>query len=187
MNVRLTLLSLLSIAFTGCSSITGLVDASDQFGCPVENGVRCTSLSQTHERLHEERRGKERIRVTASVEPSRIAPLEKKEKNPSDETSKAATNLSFASAFVDKTTQAVNPPKAEMTEGTPSTFHKAPATRHTSRVAERVMELWVLPWVDEDGDLNSEMRLWVRVRDARWGIERLRDAAMRHYSGSDAL
>ena len=49
------------------------------------------------------------------------------------------------------------------------------------------MELWVLPWVDEDGDLNSETRLWVRVRDARWGIERLRDAAMRHYSGSDAL
>ena len=184
MHVRLTLLSLLGIAFTGCSSITGLVDASDQFGCPVENGVRCTSLSQTHERLHEERRGKERIRVTASVEPSRIAPLEK---NPSDETSKAATNRSFASASVDKTTQAVNPPKAEMTEGTPSAFHKAPATRHTSRVAERVMELWVLPWVDEDGDLNSEMRLWVRVRDARWGIERLRDAAMRHYSGSDAL
>lgn len=184
MHVRLTLLSLLGIAFTGCSSITGLVDASDQFGCPVENGVRCTSLSQTHERLHEERRSKERIRVTASVEPSRIAPLEK---NPSDETSKAATNRSFASASVDKTTQAVNPPKAEMTEGTPSTFHKAPVTRHTSRVAERVMELWVLPWVDEDGDLNSEMRLWVRVRDARWGIERLRDAAMRHYSGSDAL
>ena len=99
MHVRLTLLSLLSIAFTGCSSITGLVDASDQFGCPVENGVRCTSLSQTHERLHEERRGKERIRVTASVEPSRIAPLEK---NPSDETSKAATNLSSVSASVGK-------------------------------------------------------------------------------------
>ena len=152
MNVRLTLLSLLSIAFTGCSSITGLVDASDQFGCPVENGVMCSSLSQTHERLHEERRGKESLKVAPSAATPSVAQAEKS-------------------------------PLSE----TPNPKPESPAMRHTSRVAERVMELWVLPWVDEDGDLNSEMRLWVRVRDARWGIERLRDAAMRQYLGSDAL
>ena len=183
MNVRLTLLTFLSVAFTGCSSITGLVDASDKFGCPIENGVRCSSLSQTHGRLHEERRGKESLKVAPSKTPPPVAPAEK---IPLSEMPETAGKPILQSVAADKA-RSVNPPKEEKTQETPGTFAKTPAPRHTSRVAERVMELWVLPWVDEDGDLNSEMRLWVRVRDARWGIERLRDAAMRHYVGSDAL
>ncbi len=184
MNVRLTLLTFLSVAFTGCSSITGLVDASDKFGCPIKEGVRCSSLSQTHERLHEERRGKESLKVAPSETPPPVAPAEK---IPLSETPETAVKPISQSAVVDQAPQAVTPPITEKVKETESLLPKAPTTRHTSRVAERVMELWVLPWVDEDGDLNSEMRLWVRVRDARWGIERLRDAAMRHYLGSDAL
>ena len=176
MNVRFTLLTFLSFAVSGCSSITGLVDASDKFGCPIENGVRCSSLSQTHERLHEERRGKESLKVAPSAA----------EKSPLSETPETAVKPVSQSVAADQA-RSGNPPKEEKTQETPNPKPESPAMRHTSRVAERVMELWVLPWVDEDGDLNSETRLWVRVRDARWGIERLRDAAMRHYSGSDAL
>lgn len=183
MNVRFTLLTFLSFAVSGCSSITGLVDASDKFGCPIENGVRCSSLSQTHERLHEERRGKESLKVAPSAATPSVAPAEK---SPLSETPETAVKTIPQSEAADKA-RSVNPHKEEKTQETPGTLPKTPAPRHTSRVAERVMELWVLPWVDEDGDLNSEMRLWVRVRDARWGIERLRDAAMRHYVGSDAL
>ena len=109
------------------------------------------------------------------------------EKSPLSETPKEATNRTSQSVAENPTPRSVTPYKEEKTQETPNPKPESPAMRHTSRVAERVMELWVLPWVDEDGDLNSEMRLWVRVRDARWGIERLRDAAMRHYSGSDAL
>lgn len=184
MNVRFTLLTFLSFAVSGCSSITGLVDASDKFGCAIENGVRCSSLSQTHERLHEERRGKESLKVAPSAATPSVALAEK---SPLSETPKEATNRTSQSVAENPTPRSVTPYKEEKTQETPNPKPESPAMRHTSRVAERVMELWVLPWVDEDGDLNSEMRLWVRVRDARWGIERLRDAAMRHYSGSDAL
>lgn len=184
MNVRFTLLTLLSVAFTGCSSITGLVDASDKFGCPIENGVRCSSLSQTHERLHEERRGKESLKVAPSAATPSVAPAEK---SPLSETPETAVKPVSQSVAENPAPRSGDPPKEEKIQETPNPKPESPAMRHTSRVAERVMELWVLPWVDEDGDLNSEMRLWVRVRDARWGIERLRDAAMRHYSGSDAL
>lgn len=184
MNVRFTLLTLLSVAFTGCSSITGLVDASDKFGCPIENGVRCSSLSQTHERLHEERRGKESLKVAPSAATPSVAQAEK---SPLSETPETAVKPVSQSVAENPAPRSVTPYKEEKTQETPNPKPESPAMRHTSRVAERVMELWVLPWVDEDGDLNSETHLWVRVRDARWGIERLRDAAMRQYLGSDAL
>ena len=39
--------------------------------------------------------------------------------------------------------------------------------------------LWILPWVDAAGDLHSDSRVWMRVRDAAWRIESVRTRAMR--------
>ena len=47
------------------------------------------------------------------------------------------------------------------------------------RAPERLVMLWILPWVDAAGDLHSDSRVWMRVRDAAWRIESVRTRAMR--------
>ena len=49
----------------------------------------------------------------------------------------------------------------------------------SARAPERVLLLWVLPWVDERGDLHDASRVWMRVEDASWRIERVRTKRMR--------
>lgn len=51
-------------------------------------------------------------------------------------------------------------------------------TELTSRAPERLVMLWILPWVDTAGDLHSDSRVWMRVRDAAWKIESVRTRAM---------
>ena len=162
---------------SGCSSITGLVDASDAFGCPIQGGVRCSSLTQTYDRAHEESDAK--VLKSAPVRPPsaafvrektgdaqkpivRSSDAKKPEKDGMPEIKTEGQNAFTGPVLDEKTTQ--NVPSGH---------------GHAARLSERVMELWILPWVDEDGDLNGASRLWVRVRDARWGLESLRDAAMR--------
>ena len=52
-----------------------------------------------------------------------------------------------------------------------------------ARAPEKVVMLWVLPWVDAEGDLHGDSRVWVRVKDALWRIERVRSRAMRSVPG----
>lgn len=42
----------LALWLGGCTSVTGLIDAGDKFGCPLEGGVQCRRLSEVHEGLH---------------------------------------------------------------------------------------------------------------------------------------
>ena len=58
-----------------------------------------------------------------------------------------------------------NPPKLK------KTFHEP------RRAAEVVMALWVMPWVDADGDFHGASRIWLKVEDARWQLERERSRA----------
>ncbi len=51
------------------------------------------------------------------------------------------------------------------------TFHEP------RRAAEVVMALWVMPWVDADGDFHGASRIWLKVEDARWQLERERSRA----------
>lgn len=39
------------------------------------------------------------------------------------------------------------------------------------------MALWVMPWVDADGDFHGASRIWLKVEDARWQLERERSRA----------
>lgn len=182
MKVIPCILGLFSCILAGCSSITGLVDASDQFGCPIEGGVRCTSLSQTHERLHAGAGEVPRVQEAflsdtlkkgarqmpqGTIDPAPIAPLPQ---------GNEAEAIKGAGAPARELLYPENQGKGHDLK-----------EEKASRLSEKVMVLWVLPWVDEDGDLVSDSRLWVRVRDARWGLESLRDAAMRRFKAADAL
>lgn len=41
-------------SLSGCASVSGLIDAGDDFGCPMHEGVACRSLSEVHAALHDE-------------------------------------------------------------------------------------------------------------------------------------
>ena len=46
------------------------------------------------------------------------------------------------------------------------------------RASESVLVLNILPWVDAEGDLHGEERVWVRVAEPKWRIESLRRKAL---------
>ncbi len=210
-----SILGISFLALNGCSSLTGLIDAADEFGCPMGSGVNCTTLSKTHERLTRELDQKEKERLfrgTASSsmpESSNSGNLSEeppKGEKPSSVADKSPSNdredgighpkaKSQATAFPIESLEAqLEEPKnftplegksnSQVRISSKASKGKSfPASSRTqkrnSRINEKVLLLWVLPWVDTDGDLHGESELWVRVRDARWGIERLRLDAMR--------
>ncbi len=192
--VKVFSLSLFALSFTGCKALTGLIDAADEFGCPLGKGTNCTTLTATHEKVTQELDEKKKD------ESLKVAPSVKKEKDlheasssqkaaPSEEVLRVskATSLDASKALSQTKprypTNADKPisPNSFLTESL-AKEKSAALTRLShgvkARMPERVMFLWVLPWVDTDGDLHGESRLWVKVRDARWGVEKLRLDAM---------
>jgi len=131
---------------TGCSSITGLIDARDEFGCPMGAGVNCTTLSRTHQIVEREIREGENPPVAVAPIPQ-AAPAAGSGGRPAPEAAAAAP---------------------------------VPPARPSSamRASESVYVLRVLPWVDAEGDLHGESRVWVRVAEPKWRIESLRRKAL---------
>lgn len=195
--VKVFSLSLFALSFTGCKALTGLIDAADEFGCPLGKGTNCTTLTATHEKVTQEldeKKKDESLKVAPPVKKeincneaslsqektpsqnetlkvSKAAPLEKDALKARSQTKlrypthadKSISQNSFATENLAK----------ERSASLGRLNHGVKA-----RMPERVMFLWVLPWVDTDGDLHGESRLWVKVRDARWGVEKLRLDAM---------
>ncbi len=171
---------------TGCAAnLSGLIDAHDKFGCPAAGGVNCTTLSQTYERLHAEEdlpikdTGflKEALQIAADeIDEPILSVVKEPLNNP-----KAKTEP----AIVETTTVRRIPieaahlrPKKVVRE-----MFASPVNRTSDfvpdRASERVMRLWILPWVDAAGDLNASHHVWMRIEDAGWRIESLRNRAIR--------
>lgn len=190
-------LSLLSLSLTGCKALTGLIDAADDFGCPLGKGTNCTTLTATHKKVTKElddKKSESSLKVAPPVKKESVASNSSNEANPislEKEVSKEpkavsqgkeldqweakikkhiqepAKNLAFQKSSLTK----------ELAKGN-GNLHWRNTNGAKARMPERVMFLWVLPWVDTDGDLHGESRLWVKVKDARWGVEKLRLEAM---------
>lgn len=152
MKVKL-MTAAVTVLLAGCSGVTGLMDASDNFGCPASSGVNCTTLSATYERVQKEEVKNGEIRI----EPPVTISSEVRETRPGTED-----------------TLKVSESKKERT---------AARAMEKTRIGESVIELFILPWVDDQGDLHGLECLMVRVEDARWKIERLRTEAMAGLEG----
>lgn len=124
------------VMLAGCANLSGLIEAHDQFACPMTSGVHCSSVTQTFER-------------------SRPDPQP------------AAAEAAPATVWLKTGATRRVEPRADFDYG------KSAATI-SARAPERVFMLWVLPWVDDDGDMHDATRLWLRVEDASWRIERVR-------------
>ena len=66
---------------------------------------------------------------------------------------------------------------ARKTDAALARVAKTNRTREPARSSEEVMMLWVMPWVDTEGDFHAVSRVWVKVKEARWQIERERTRA----------
>ena len=141
---------------TGCTHLNGLIDAGDEFGCGAAPGVRCAALSENFER---QERAFARESDVAVTEKEPEAPTEGKSEAKSSE-KRAAKKPAAKAIALD-----AQYPKLK------KTFHEP------RRAAEVVMALWVMPWVDADGDFHGASRIWLKVEDARWQLERERSRA----------
>lgn len=152
-----TALAFLPIFLTGCAgNITGLVGAQEDFGCPASGGVNCTTVSATYEREHADDVKSEAKTLTG--------------------VDTVSTNDTFGRDPIrnDRIAVTSTPVEADRRFNGPIKHQDL-----SSRAPERLVMLWILPWVDAAGDLHSDSRVWMRVRDAAWRIESVRTRAMR--------
>lgn len=151
---------------SGCTNLTGLSGAMDDFGCPASGGINCTTVSATYEREHAQDNENRKI---VFAEPQAI----KKESQPQNSAAVEAESDDRIRVTVEPVQPAfdVVRPTAQMPHAVDSLVNRAP---------ERVVMLWILPWVDAAGDLHSDSRVWMRVKDAAWKIESVRTRAMQN-------
>ena len=188
---------LFGFSLTGCTALTGLIDAADDFGCPMGKGTNCTTLTATHKKVTKElddKKSEGSLKVAPPVKKEEVASnlsnepqATSLEKDGSKE-QKAVSQNKELDKWAGKFEKHIQEPANQSAISSPvgrKGFAKADNISHwrnangaKARMPERVMFLWVLPWVDTDGDLHGESRLWVKVRDAKWGVEKLRLEAM---------
>ncbi len=182
----------LAAGMTGCTNLTGLIDAHDQFGCGIPGKVNCATLSETYEEQLAKEAALEKEKDAALIESLAADSLGKSKgfeqgvaaaarfqkggkKGPSRvreheeviDTTAAGGRETWKKREVNG--RRINAAVAAL---------KARPLQLPARAPERVVMLWVLPWVDNEGDLHSDSRVWVRVKDAGWRIERVRSRAM---------
>ena len=61
-------------------------------------------------------------------------------------------------------------PRVEAPEGWPETIRPG----RPLRSGERILRVWVAPWVDADGDFHDQAYLYLVVDHGRWLVERER-------------
>lgn len=180
------------LPLAGCGNISGLIDAHDEFGCGSPGRASCASLSETyaHERAADEAQSKESAKaIIRSRSTEGAAGKGNFENAPKAAAAKEAENTvaktdeSLKTAGVLETqglTESAAQALARSQKKVDARMRalKARAQTLPARAPEKVVMLWVLPWVDAEGDLHGDSRLWVRVKDALWRIERVRSRAM---------
>lgn len=177
------ILLLLPVLLTGCGNLHGLIDAGDQFGCGVAPGVRCATLSENFER--QERAFAENARLTVADDeefaggdaPAATGKRAKHRKTARTEATAKAPEKPAAQAETPAKAAALRRPAAKSAVFDERYPRAARTFLEPRRAAEVVMQLWVMPWVDADGDFHAESRVWLKVKDARWQIERERSRA----------
>lgn len=174
------ILLLLPLLLAGCGHLNGLIDAGDQFGCGVAPGVRCATLSENFERQEK-----------AFAESARLDVADDEEFAGGDAPAAPVKSVKHRKAArTEKPAKAPEPPAASKAKPAalrrpaskaPVIDERYPRAARTflepRRAAEVVMQLWVMPWVDADGDFHAASRVWLKVKDARWQIERERSRA----------
>jgi len=153
-TLGMTFLMGAALALGGCASVLNGVGGSERYACRAPVGAQCTSVSGTYANG-----GAPNGRVIQVPDhvlgpitgPTMLAPAQN---NP------GATHPSQA-------------PDNRLSPASITPVATVPA-EPTLRTAPRVLQMWVAPWEDSDGDLHEATRVHVLIDQGRWRIERLR-------------
>ena len=165
----------------GCTNLTGLIDAHDEFGCGVPGKPNCSTLSETYAAEHAAEEAAASREARAMFESAASAGAKPDAK--ADAEARGKTDVGAAAAPAGPAAIS-NSARRWMARARPRTVNEGLLRAQRmpqqlpARAPERVVMLWILPWVDAQGDLHSDSRVWVRVEDALWRIERVRSRAM---------
>ncbi len=153
-TLGLTVLMGMALALGGCASVLNGVGGSERYACRAPVGAQCTSVSGTYANG-----GAPNGRVI-QVPDHMLGPITAPTLIATAQKDPGVTDHSQAT---DSTTAlAATPPVV------------AAAAEPTLRTAPRVLQMWVAPWEDSDGDLHEATRVHVLIDQGRWRIERLR-------------
>ena len=191
--------AIMTSLLSGCSSLTGLVDAADDFSCPrTGDGMPCSSLSTTFE-AHEAGQLPHQIAERNSTQASEawMEPQLAQEpaarpvpsKAPHSESAfrpvaaeSGTTNLQ-AQTSGDLSKDAASPSAApdevqtllDRMDAQIKAFEKLSSTASVSqpqRRPERILTLYVAPWTDAEGDLHEGHQMHIRLAAASWSNTR---------------
>jgi conjugal transfer pilus assembly protein TraV len=85
----------------------------------------------------------------------------------------ASVSHVYAEIHRDNTEQAVTPPK-----GLPQTIKPGDPLREP----ERVLRVWIAPWVDVDGDYHDQSYVYLLLDHGRWFIEKERERIRKQFA-----
>lgn len=144
----------------GCGSLSGL-DSEGKFACKAPDGVTCMSVSG----------------IYANSKVNNLPGMRKREVV-------GAQPGAQAGAAVEGASQAKGGRKSEydynapdnnlaMAAGTPASPKTmlAPHSGAPMRTPERVLRVWMAPYMDAEGDLNDQKYFYVTIQGGQWLIE----------------
>lgn len=170
------MLTALPLLLAGCHNLTGLMNAADEFGCPLSAGVSCSTISDTYGRLEKEKKAGQERENAALAGLAALRPEKEEGRREDASVSGKADKADKEKKSADARGGSKKPkgkavPGGKRIEKRMARLNEA---LYPSRAREQVVQIRVLPWVDESGDLHGAQSLWMRVADAHWRVEHLR-------------
>lgn len=144
----------------GCGSLSGL-DSEGKFACKAPDGVTCMSVSGIYANSKVNNLPGMRKREAVGGQPGVQAGAAKE----------SASQISGAR----KSEYDYNAPESNlaMAAGTPASPKTmlAPHSGAPMRTPERVLRVWMAPYMDAEGDLNDQKYFYVTIQGGQWLIE----------------
>lgn len=144
------------VAFSGCSSISGL-DASSSYNCKAPAGVKCDSVTGTYENAVRNNLPSQRPHGDASAQ---------------TDSGQAVLRRSQLAAAAPTPDAGATAPPSFMDAAEPQSLWSAPT----------IMRLWVNTWRDAEQDLNGESMVYLQVDDGRWLVDHAQQETRRAFA-----
>jgi conjugal transfer pilus assembly protein TraV len=179
-----------AVVFAGCTSLSGL-DAESQFDCKAPKGLSCVSVSQTYavskagnlpgQALGDRKDATDRRVHDAppEVSPPGSGASESGAKRTAEAYSnRPAANVQFTTPAPVPTAVAAAPGSVQHLS--PATFN-APSSGTPLRTPERVLRIWMAPFMDQEGDLHDQRYVYVTVTPGQWTLDAARAQIKQRY------
>lgn len=155
--LRLVLTGGMALAVTGCSSLTNI--GSPDYSCSPADGAKCKSTVEVYEMTH-----------NGNIpDPEEVTGKKSKKRAPSGKREKT-TNSSSEAESEEGSDKAKK--SATIGDSVIDTYvaPRLPDRPIPIRTPAHVMRIWIAPWEDTNGDLNTTGYMYTEIEERRWVI-----------------